>query len=99
MYSSLIRKSISSWIIVLRAVLEYHSFLILFSVAGNDLWTLMYEKNQVPMPEKRAVFYLAQIALILEYLHENGVVYRDLKSENVMIDKQVTIWLFLLHFL
>jgi len=51
------------------------------------------------MPEKRAVFYLAQIALILEYLHENGVVYRDLKSENVMIDKQVTIWLFLLHFL
>jgi len=37
---------------------------------------------------ERAQFYAAELLLAIEWMHQNGVIYRDLKPENVLIDNE-----------
>jgi len=45
-------------------------------------------KKDVRFTEDRARFYMAELVLALEYLHLQGVVYRDVKPENILIDAE-----------
>ena len=40
------------------------------------------------LSESKARFYAGQVLLVFRYLHEIGVIYRDLKPENLMIDSR-----------
>ena len=42
-------------------------------------------KSEITFSEEIARIYACEILLALEYLHENGVMYRDLKPDNVLI--------------
>mmetsp|Transcript_7435 Transcript_7435/g.11093 ORF Transcript_7435/g.11093 Transcript_7435/m.11093 type:complete len:636 (-) Transcript_7435:401-2308(-) len=59
-------------------------FFVLDYCAGGELFFHLGKLGR--FPEERARFYAAQIILALEYVHLKGVIYRDLKPENVLLD-------------
>jgi len=67
---------------------EVNVYLFIEHVQGNDLFHYM-RKQRIRLP--KAVSFLAQVLEALGALHSKGVVYRDLKPENVMIDEQETV--------
>ena len=52
--------------------------------AGGDLYYHISRAGHLPL--ERARFYTAELVEALAHLHSRGVVYRDLKPENVMMD-------------
>ena len=55
-------------------------------------YTLSYLLNSVrPMPEKDALKLASLVCDALEYMHEQGVVHRDLKPQNIMLCNDGTI--------
>nr|AHZ63882.1 phototropin [Schistochila sp. LGOW] len=64
-----------------------HVCLITDFCPGGELFLLLERQPQKRFREDSARFYAAEIVLALEYLHCLGVVYRDLKPENVLIQR------------
>lgn len=61
-------------------------FLSLDLMLGGDL---KYHLNmQEKFPEARTRFHASQVLLGLEHIHSKGIVYRDLKLENVLVDEK-----------
>lgn len=52
---------------------------------GGDLHRLRQNQPEKTFSESAIRFYAAEVVLALEHLHGQGIVYRDLKPENVLV--------------
>ncbi|KAM4571269.1 NUAK family SNF1-like kinase 1 [Fundulus diaphanus] len=55
----------------------------------GELYDYIQERKRLPETEARSIF--RQIASAVHYCHKNGVVHRDLKLENILLDEDLKV--------
>ncbi|MFH4980924.1 hypothetical protein AB6A40_007633 [Gnathostoma spinigerum] len=64
---------------------ERNLYLIMDYYVGGDLLTLL-SKFEIRIPEDMARFYIAEMVLAIDSVHQLGYVHRDIKPDNVLLD-------------
>ncbi|EEB18276.1 Rho-associated protein kinase, putative [Pediculus humanus corporis] len=76
----------SEWIVQLHFAFQdtQYLYMVMDYMPGGDLVNLM---SNYDVPEKWAKFYCAEVVLALDAIHSLGFVHRDVKPDNMLLDK------------
>lgn len=77
----------SDWIVKLHFAFQddQYLYMVMDYMPGGDLVNLM---SNYDVPEKWAKFYTAEVVLAVDAIHQMGFVHRDVKPDNMLIDRQ-----------
>ena len=80
-------KASTPWIVELKASFQEgdYLYLVMEYLPGGDLMNLLIEKDI--LTEKEAKFYISELILAVESIHNLDCIHRDIKPDNILIDK------------
>lgn len=64
---------------------ENRIYFVMEYVSGGDL---MWHIQKSRFSARRAKFYACEVLVALKYFHDNGIIYRDLKLDNILLTTQ-----------
>ena len=67
---------------------EGRHYLVMEYVEGKNLAAMVRARGR---PRRRAIDYIIQAARGLQYAHEQGIVHRDIKPGNLIVDGEGTV--------
>ena len=65
---------------------ERNLYMLFPYICGGELFS--YLRSAKKFSSRTALFYTAEIVSALDYLHSLSIIYRDLKPENLLLDKE-----------
>uniref|UniRef100_A0AAR5PT45 Rho-associated protein kinase let-502 n=1 Tax=Dendroctonus ponderosae TaxID=77166 RepID=A0AAR5PT45_DENPD len=76
----------SEWIVQLHFAFQdaKHLYMVMDYMPGGDIVNLM---SHYDIPETWAKFYTMEVVLALDIIHSMGFVHRDVKPDNMLLDK------------
>ncbi|SNX86769.1 related to ser/thr protein kinases [Melanopsichium pennsylvanicum] len=68
---------------------EQYIWMVSELCAGGELYDYLVENEVLAEPEARRIF--GQLCLAVAYVHSKGIVHRDLKLENILLDERCNV--------
>lgn len=74
-------------------ILGNKTFIVTLLIEGRNLFQIIDENGSVPLPEEKALEIMLQVLDAVSYAHKQGVLFRDIKPNNIIITNSGKVFL------